>query len=178
MTADAMAMIAPTERSIPPVPITSVKPSATSSTNVACERRPRMVPAVAKLVVKKRLKSTSSASATYTPLLRSRTRIAEPLGPVSAVPGLAIGILLVVPRLRTLAAGDHVHQVLLGKLFAREHPRDATVPEHDDPVGALHYLLGFRVDHNHPEAVLGELGDQALHLRLGTDVDALRRLVE
>ena len=52
-----------------------------------------MVPAVAKLVVKKRLKSTRSASATYTPLLRSRPRTAEPPEPVPAVAVIAIGIL-------------------------------------------------------------------------------------
>src|SRR5215208_2043597 len=111
-------MIAPTERSMPPVPITSVKPSATSNTNVAWESRPSIVPAVAKLVVKKRLNSTRSASATYTPLLRNRTRIVEPPDSVPAVAVLAIGILPVLRGLGTLAAGDHVHQVLFGELFA------------------------------------------------------------
>src|SRR5215210_278612 len=166
-------MIAPTERSMPPVPMTSVRPSATSNTNVAWESRPSIVPAVAKLVVKTTLKSTRRASATYTPFSRSRSKIA--LRPGSAV---AVLLIVILPGLRLLATGDHAHQVLLGELFAGERPRDTAVPEDDHPVGTFHDLLRLGVDHDDPEATFGELGDQPLHLGLGAHIDTLGRLVE
>src|SRR5215210_3270194 len=99
---------------MPPVPITRAKPNETSNTGVAWESRPRIVPVVAKLVVKTRLKSTSNTRATYTPRSRNQSTTAVPSNEVLVV---AVLLLIVVTsilrRLRRFASSDHPHQVLL-----------------------------------------------------------------
>src|SRR5215210_1348464 len=108
-----------------------------------------MVPLVAKLVVKTRLKSTSNASATYTPRSRNQLTTVPRSNEVSAAAVLLIGV-PPLGRLRSLITGYHAHQVLLGEFVAGEGACDGAVSEDYHPVGAFYDLLGLRVDHDHP----------------------------
>jgi hypothetical protein len=65
--APEIAISEPTERSMPPVAITSVMPTATMTIVATWVRFTLSVCSVAKLVVKARLKAISSASATSVP---------------------------------------------------------------------------------------------------------------
>ena len=58
-----MAITDPTERSIPPVPMTSAMPSATIATGTTWTSCRRRLPTVAKLSVKIRLNTTMTATA-------------------------------------------------------------------------------------------------------------------
>src|SRR5829696_6090427 len=160
---------------MPSVPITRAIPSETINTGATCIRRLNNVAVVAKLVVKIALKSTSTAKATYTPL----SRVQPTMVPVSKdrVPVVA----LLTRRLPVLGGPTfrkRLHQVLLAYIVAGEGTGDAPVPQHDDPVGALHHLLEFGRDHDHAQPPFGQLVDEVLHLGLGAHVDTAGRLVE
>ncbi len=54
----------------------------------------------------------------------------------------------------------------------------APVAQHEYAVSAFDDLLELGGDHQHAQALIGELADERLNLGLGADVDAARRLVE
>ena len=67
---------------------------------------------------------------------------------------------------------------MLVDLVATELADHGTALEHDHTRRALDDVLQLRGDQHDPAALVGELLDERLHLRLGTDVDASGRLVE
>jgi hypothetical protein len=98
--APAMAMIEPTERSMPPVAMTSVMPVATITMVQTCVRFTLSVCRVAKLRVKIRLKTMSSRSAISVPY---RVRNPKSCTPCSRRAGVAreeiASVIAAAPRL-------------------------------------------------------------------------------
>src|SRR5918994_560718 len=169
-----MAMVAPTDRSMPSVPMTNAMPRATMATGttwMSCRRR---LPTVAKLAVKARLNATSRARATYTPRSPSQPRRSRRAGSVRVRVASSIGAALVGPP----GLGDQLHDAVLADLVAAQRPHHRPVLEHHHRVRALDHLLEFRGDEQDAKALAGQVVDQALDLGLGPDVDPPGRLVE
>ena len=55
---------------------------------------------------------------------------------------------------------------------------DTALEEHDHAIGHAEHLGQLARDHEDRDALVGEIGEQAVHLGLGADVDAARRLVD
>src|SRR5215207_7100556 len=124
-----MAMVAPTDRSMPSVPMTSAMPRATMATGttwMSCRRR---LPTVAKLAVKARLNNTSTPRATYTPRSPSQPRRSRRAGSVRVRVASSIGAALVGPP----GLGDQLHDAVLADLVAAQRPHHRPVLEHHHP---------------------------------------------
>ena len=76
------------------------------------------------------------------------------------------------------AFGGGVHDVLRGGLGARDVGGDAALTDDEHAVGHAEDLGELGADHQDGEALTGEVGEQAVHLGLGADVDAARGLVD
>src|SRR5829696_3756331 len=169
-----MAMVAPTDRSMPSVPMTSAMPRATMATGttwMSCRRR---LPTAAKLAVKARLNNTSTPRATYTPRSPSQPRRSRRAGSVRVRVASSIGAALVGPP----GLGDQLHDAVLADLVAAQRPHHRPVLEHHHRVRALDHLLELRGDEQDAKAFAGQVVDQALDLGLGPDVDPPGWLVE
>ena len=176
-SAPEIAISEPTERSMPPVAMTSVMPTETMTivatwvrlTFSVCqagemrrdgevedeqhdERRQRGV-AAQRTPRRRAARSLPARRSARQPLAASRS----PTG--------------VVVRHRR-------HDRRRARLGVRQIGDRAAVAQHEDAVGAFDDLLELGGDHQHAEALVGELADQRLDLGLGADVDAAGRLVE
>ena len=82
-------------------------------------------------------------------------------------------------RLPRVSGGAHggVDQPLLGDLVAAEGLDDLPARHDDDAVAEPLELLGVRGRDDDRHAAVGDLAQDAVDLRAGADVDALRRLV-
>src|SRR6478609_6324056 len=85
------------------------------------------------------------------------------------------GSLLISHR---LGSGDEGGQRVGGQLLGRQGVEDPAVLHDEHPVADPEHLLELGGDEHDGQPVVGELADEVLHLDLGADVDAARRLVE
>src|SRR5918997_3153680 len=150
-SAPAMAMSAPTERSMPPVAMTRVMPTATITMAQTWVRLTLRVCQVAKLGVMARLTRMSRASAIQAPwrvrkLLMSKRDAPRAGGSVAAV--LAMAGLLV-----TVSHGGH--DALLVHGIAFKLGDRAPVAQHEDAARGPPHPLQLGGDHHHAEPLSG-----------------------
>src|SRR5580693_6214031 len=85
------------------------------------------------------------------------------------------------PRALSLSSAllrRELHDPHLGRILAVDDAGHSTFVHHEDPVAHPQDLRQLRRNHEHRHALHGQLGDQLVDLGLGADVDAPGRLVE
>src|SRR5688572_7411759 len=142
----------PTEMSISPERMTSVMPEAMIRTARFARNRSRRLPRPKYSGRRRAIATHSTAIATATQISRRWFTISMPQG--------------------------HREYPLLRRIFARQHTRDRAAAHHRDAIAHAENFRKLRRNHEDREAALGELLHQRVYLRLGTDVDPLRRLIE
>src|SRR4051794_25902722 len=172
-SAPLIAMREPTERSMPPVAMTSVMPTPTTTMVQTWVRLTFSVSSVAKWGVKARLKAISNSRARSVP---KRARSWPGRGAAAA--GATSRASATRGHLRTLAVRHGGHDGRLGDGLARQLGHAHPVAEDGNAVRALDHLLKLGGDHQHTQALLGQLTDEALDLSLGPHVDATGGFVE
>src|SRR5215208_322575 len=204
-TAPAIAITDPTDRSTPPVAITSVIPTATSTTVETWSSTLNRLPVVAKFGVKTAFAATSTTSAANaTPVgpadcQRARAARAAPAaagrGGVSPAGGGDVGGAELdtlgarcVPGVGGVAGGGWArrraparHRAddrVLADLPAVQLGHVRAVAQHDHARAPLHQLLQVRRDHEDAEPGGRQLVHQRLDLPPRADVDPARRLVD
>jgi len=75
-------------------------------------------------------------------------------------------------------AGGAGHDLFLIQFFATEFTRLPALVQHDYTVAHAEDFRQFGRDHDYRLASLGQRGHDLVHLGLGADVDAARRLVK
>src|SRR3954453_1749675 len=171
--APLIAMREPTESLFQPVSMTSVMPTLTTTIVQTWVRLTFSVSSVAKWGVKARLKAISNSRARSVP---KRARSWPGRGAAAA--GATSLASVTRGLLNALAVRHGVHDGGLGDGLAGQLGHADPVAEHGDAVGALDHLLELGGDHQHTQALLGQLADQALDLGLRPHVDAAGGLVE
>src|SRR5215208_4224565 len=177
-SAPAIAMSDPTERSMPPVAMTSVIPTPTITMAQTCVRLTLRVCQVAKFGVKAKLNRIRRASATTAPYRLRNVLQSKPRERLAGRAGAAISAIrrLLATLVMPMRHGGHDGGLADGvALQVRDRP---AVPEHEDAARRLDDLLKLGGDHQHPESLVGELSHEIQDLCLGPDVDAAGRLVE
>src|SRR6478735_10027703 len=168
-TAPAIAAIAPTERSMPRVAITSVMPRAASRIGAVLRamstRLPKRWPSCMRMSKKFGFATTLTTSSTTRASAGQRSWWPRTL----RMGSLLLGAGLARDDLEDVAD----REVVVGALVDL-----AAVPHHDDAVAEPEDLLELRGDEDDGHALAGELGDELLDLGLGADVDAASGLVE
>src|SRR4051794_3275102 len=146
--AEAIAITAPTERSMPSVPIASAMPKETNTMGETVISRVETVATEAKLGVTIRLKITSATKATYTPLPRTQAVIVERSKDLFAAAPLFILMPPVVswPPAPVFAVREHPHQVTLGDFLLGEKPDYGSIPQGNNAIATLRELFEFRGD--------------------------------
>src|SRR3954470_10029921 len=184
-TEPAIAMTAPTERSTPPVAITSVIPSAasaagaprfTTSTRLPYNRPSRTV-SERNPEVNNPLNSSSAASAsTGQAVLLHVIDTRGARRPARSTSGGDGGVTGSVAF--TGWGGDGAHNVLDVDLVTGKLSHFGAVAQHGHAVRHANDLFQFRRDEQDRHPVAPKLADQPLDFGLGADVNAARRLVK
>jgi hypothetical protein len=132
-------MAEPTEISIPPVAITSVKPSPTSATFVACVKMLENVSQATKLLVKRQLnrrKARSAiADACFVKEARCKWRRANLRSNKPATSVLSIQLPVV---------GDRPHNALLVDVITQKLSNGSAITQDNNPVTIPYQLTQFR----------------------------------
>src|SRR4051812_34164325 len=159
-SAPAMAMSAPTDRSIPPVAMTRVIPTPTITMVQTWVRLTLNVCQVAKLGVMARLIRIKSVRAIQAPwrvssVLKSTRGALRAGGRVVAVSAMSGFPGTLMP----MSHGGH--DTPLVQRLARQFRSRVAVAENEDAACRLHHLFQFRGNHQHAETLTGQFPDQA-----------------
>src|SRR3954447_3378770 len=181
-SAPEMAMSEPTERSMPPVAITSVMPTPTMTVVQTWVRFTLSVCQLRKFGVTAALNRTSASRASGGPW-RSRNvcRSSRRTGFVGTMAASRISITRsTAPDLirETGAVRHRGHHRILTHILANQFGDGDAVAEHEDVACRLHQLFDLRRDHENAQPIVGEFMHKAENLGLGADVDAAGRLIQ
>src|SRR4051794_487238 len=157
-TAPEIAISEPTDRSMPPVAITSVMPTATMTMVATWVRFTLSVCQVAKFGVTAKLNSRSSPRAASVPYRDSRaprrlgtcTNRAGRLASATGELGTAVPV------------GHRGHHGKLAKLGAGQLGHGAPIPQDEHPVAPFDDFLDLGADHQDAQPLVGQLLDQTL----------------